>query len=116
VSRGEREPWTVMCPHGVMLETNSVGWKWTFPYSSEIPFELGADDLASGLSAWKNDPESCREWASYLLADSSAVSFDELQKLPDGDAIIESLQDLAFGEKDAATKLHQLVARSGLAR
>jgi hypothetical protein len=100
--------WTVLRPLGVMLEKREQGWKWTIPAFSGTPFEVAVEDLAAGMNAWQEDGEALREWAGYLLADTSYVSFDELQNRPNGDEIVDALWGLTFGE-DAAETLRNLV-------
>ena len=67
---------------------------WSFPaYPS--PIEVCGADILEGFKQHASRPAELREWASFLLAAASLVSFDSVEKENGGELHIERLWEVA---------------------
>jgi hypothetical protein len=69
--------------------------KWVFsPWNGPV-VSPEAGDLVLGINNQKRHPEKLQEWASFLLAASSIISFEKIETSVIGESLIDALWDLA---------------------
>lgn len=110
VVRGEAH-WSSLNALGVYLSKLEDGWHWRMPSipGTEVPVEL--DDIVTGAMVHRENPEARREWAAFLMASPPLLTWGGWEDTPAGDAILEALWDLTFGE-DAVAELLQAAERA----
>ena len=98
VIRGENH-WSSLQSYGfgVRKEANN----WWFHATIQKPISITANDVADGISNLRGGPDRLQEWASFLLA-TDLVSFDKLETSNEGEALLNGLWDLCFGEHPTA--------------
>jgi len=85
VVRGLKAPSTLV-KYGIAKH----GDTWSFPLCDD-PVVVSMQALQAGLMAVKEHRELAREWASFLLAASNVISFEQIEDEPEGEQLIELL-------------------------
>ena len=97
IVRGQDE-WSSVRSIGLSLRKDPSGWMWTFPETSVASTSVRIDDVLEGAKTLRLNPEAIREWASFMLAASSLITFEEFEESPKGEALLDELWSLSFGE------------------
>jgi len=73
------------------------GQEWFFPATDFSPIVLDAKDITQGIKALAMHTEELRAWAAFILAASSLLSFEKFDESEEGEVLLETLWDIAFG-------------------
>lgn len=94
IVRGEAH-WSQLQRFGMSVQISDVSSSLNAP--GTVPeVEATAQDIARGILAFRDDPTALRAWAKVMLM-ASFIGFSDLEHLPYGEALIESLWDAAEG-------------------
>jgi len=80
----------------VEQEQSSGNRRTNFRITSPIRVEPRPVDIATGMLAYKSDPEKLREWASFVLSASEILDLEPLNSWPEGDELLSALWDASF--------------------
>jgi hypothetical protein len=86
--------------------------RWIMPPAPEEVAVPETSDLAAGILRFEFQADELREWASFVLAASSLINLERIDKTNVGQKLLEALWDLSFGKH--ATKEVIELARSAV--
>ena len=93
VVRGDAQ-WSSLRDLGVSRDSANA-WHMPAPICDIVA--PSASHIAGGILKLQSSPNDLSEWASFLLAASPLLTFDDLTKSKEGEALLDGLWDLAFG-------------------
>lgn len=106
VVRGDAH-WSSLQSLGVRVQKEPERWTWQMPPPLANPIAAKASDLAVGALKFIDKPAELKEWSSFLLAASSLVTFDALEKSPHGESLLNALWDVS-SSAEAGSELRQI--------
>ena len=96
IVRGQAH-WSILRTFGIEQRQEIDRCTWHIPFLIAKPIMPKVSDVATGILKLSVKPNELREWASFLLAASSLVTFDELEKSRYGESLINVLWDISSG-------------------
>jgi hypothetical protein len=106
VIRGEI-PWSSLQNLGITGCKEPEGWNWTMPSFDSLVAPT-VSDIMTGLLVLQPKRNELFEWASFLLAASSLITFESLTQSQHGDSLLNVLWDIAAGDY-SEVELHKLI-------
>jgi hypothetical protein len=64
--------------------------------NTPLSVEVRPVDIAQGLLSYKDQPETLRDWATFLLCDLDVLDLTPLESWPEGDELLSALWDASF--------------------
>jgi hypothetical protein len=92
------QSWEMLKKAGIYIELSDDRYEIDNPW--QVTVEASLRDVAQGLlSSWRS-PDQLRGWAGIILAGSSFLELsEEFEATPEGDILLSSLWDAAFGDE-----------------
>lgn len=106
IVRGQ-DDWSCAQSLGVSLTRQPSGLVWRFSTANVTLTSATVDDIIEGTKKLKANPHALQEWASFMLASSSLITFEDLEKSSKSDAALDILWNLSSGE-DPESQLREL--------
>jgi hypothetical protein len=106
IIRGDR-PLSDVARLGVM-SVNPLFFELDAPRGVELVMP-SIDDVASGFLAHLGEPDRLREWAAVILS-AEFIDLIALERIPDGQAIIEGMWDVSAGGPVAPSVMRAIAA------
>jgi hypothetical protein len=95
--RGEWS-WEILGKAGIYIELREDRYEIDNPW--QVTVEASLRDVAQGLLAYWRRPDQLKGWAGIILAGSSFLELsEEFEATPEGDILLNSLWDAAFGDE-----------------
>ena len=116
VIRGTR-PMSALAEGGIVFEVreDQPGGERNISLAKDSPLTVAPEpiDIASGLLAYRHDPERLRAWASFALTASEVVDLRPLELWPEGDELLNALWDASFDGRIRESSLRVASALAG---
>jgi hypothetical protein len=95
--RGEQS-WRTLEQVGISIKLEDDRYEIDNPWQMTV--EASLRDVAQGLLAYWRRPDQLKGWAGIILAGSSFLELsEEFETTPEGDILLNSFWDAAFGDE-----------------